>query len=129
MAKITIIGNAGHEAELKFLKGAKGEFALANFSIAETPREFKNGEWVSGETIWWKVSATGELAEACADSIQKGKKYLVEGELKPFEYQTKAGETKSGFEIRAKTVAAVLSNVRKPIATETASSWGDSGWN
>lgn len=125
MAEITVIGNAGKEAELKFLKGAKGDFALASFSIAETLREFKDGQWINGETIWWKVTATGELAEACADLIEKGKKFFVKGDLKPFEYQNKAGETKSGFEIRAKTVAAVLT--AKPKAQ--GAGWSDNPWN
>ena len=38
MAQIEVIGNAGGDAELKFIKGAKGEFAIANFSLAESPR-------------------------------------------------------------------------------------------
>lgn len=107
MAQIEITGNSGSDVELKFIKGAKGEFAVANFSLAETPREYKNGEWVQGETIWWKVSATGELAEACADYVAKGTKLFVRGELKAFEYTTKAGELKSGWEVRAKLVSVV----------------------
>jgi len=113
MATIEITGNAGSDAELKFIKGAKGEFAIANFSLAETPREYKNGEWVQGETVWWKVSATGELAEACADLVIKGKKFFVKGDLKAFEYKTRDGETKSGWEVRAKLVAEVATLKRK----------------
>lgn len=113
MATIEITANAGSDAELKFIKGAKGEFAVANFSVAETPREYKNGEWVSGETVWWKVSATGELAEACADLVVKGKKLFIKGDLKAFEYKTRDGETKAGWEVRAKMVAEVAALKRK----------------
>ena len=107
MAQIEVVGNAGSDAELKFIKGAKGEFAIANISIAESPREYKNGEWVQGETIWWKVSATGELAEWLGDNELKGTKLLVKGDLKQFEYKGRDGNVKQGFEIRAKMIAVV----------------------
>ena len=113
MAQIEVVGNAGGDAELKFIKGAKGEFAIANSSLAESPREYKNGEWVQGETIWWKVSATGELAEWMCDTPLKGIKLVVKGELKQFEYKGRDGNTKQGFEIRAKMIAVVGTLKRK----------------
>lgn len=123
MAQIEITGNAGSDVELKFIKGAKGEFAIANFSLAETPREYKNGEWVQGETIWWKISVTGELAEACTDYVLKGTKVFVRGELKPFEYTTKAGDLKSGWEVRAKLVSIVAHTKKAPVAKKEEESW------
>lgn len=112
MAQIEVVGNAGDEAELKFITGAKGDFAIAKFSIAETPREYKNGAWEQGQTVWWKVSATGELAEWLADTPLKGTKLIVKGELRTYEYQ-KDGETKSGMEIKAKLIGVVGSLKRK----------------
>lgn len=107
MAQIEVIGNGGGDAELKFIKGARGDFAIANLSLAETPRKFKDGEWIEGETVWWKVSATGQLAEWMADTSLKGVKLLVKGELKQFEYTGRDGNAKQGFEIQAKVVAIV----------------------
>ena len=107
MAKIEVVGNAGGDAELKYIKGSKGDFAIANLSLAESPREFKNGEWVTGETVWWKVSATGELAEWLADTPLKGIKLIVQGELKAFEFTGRDGNLKQGFEIRAKMIGVV----------------------
>lgn len=112
MAQIEVVGNAGDEAELKFINGAKGDFAVAKFSIAETPREYKNGAWEQGQTVWWKISATGELAEWLADTPLKGTKLVVKGELRAYEYQ-KDGETKSGFEIKAKLIGVVGTLKRK----------------
>jgi single-strand DNA-binding protein len=125
MAQIEVIGNAGGDAELKFIKGAKGEFAIANISLAESPREYKNGEWVTGETVWWKVSASGELAESLADVPLKGVKLIVKGDLKQFEYTGRDGNVKQGFEVRAKTIAQVISAKRKATPTQTQ---GDDGW-
>lgn len=118
MAQIEVVGNGGGEAELKFIKGSKGDFAVASFSLAESPREFKNGEWVQGETVWWKVSASGELAEWLADTSLKGTKLLVKGDLKSFEYTGRDGAQKSGYEIKAKLVA-LVGTLKRKVAVET----------
>jgi single-strand DNA-binding protein len=113
MAQIEIIGNAGDDAELKFINGSKGDFAISKFSLAETPREYKNGEWHQGQTVWWKVTATGELAEWLADTPIKGIKLIVKGDLKSYEYTGKDGEVKSGFEVKAKVIGVVGTLKRK----------------
>ena len=125
MATIEVVGNAGSDAELKYIKGSKGEFAVGNLSLAESPREFRNGEWITGETIWWKVSASGELAEWMADTSLKGVKLLVKGDLKHFEFTNREGETKSGYEIKAKMIAIVGTLKRK---SEKPKGEADGGW-
>jgi single-strand DNA-binding protein len=119
MAQIEVVGNGGGDAELKFIKGAKGDFAIANLSLAESPREYKNGEWITGETVWWKVSATGDLAEWMADTALKGIKLLVKGDLKAFEFTGRDGNLKQGFEIRAKTVAIMGGGKKKSDKPQT----------
>lgn len=124
MAQIEVIGNVGDDAEIKFIEGAKGDFAVAKFSLAETPREYKNGEWHQGQTIWWKVTVTGELAEWVVDAATKGTKLIVKGDLRHFEYTDREGNTKSGMEIKAKVVAVMGSLKRKQAAhKEEALSW------
>lgn len=123
MAQIEIIGNAGDDAELKFITGSKGDFAVAKFSLAETPREFKNGEWHQGETVWWKVTATGELAEWCADNAIKGAKLLVKGDLRHYEYTDKEGNNKTGMEVKAKIVASMSITKRKETTTKPTESF------
>ena len=39
MARVEVTGNVGTDAEIKFFKGANGEFGVTSFSLAETPRE------------------------------------------------------------------------------------------
>lgn len=127
MATLEVVGNAGGDAELKFIKGAKGDFAVANFSLAETPRSYKDGVWTDGETIWWKVSATGELAEWLGDTALKGLKLLVKGDLKPFEYTGKDGVAKQGFEVRAKMIA-VVGTLKRKSAPAADTKTGDDAW-
>lgn len=123
MAQIEVIGNVGDDAELKFISGAKGDFAIAKFSLAETPREYKNGEWHQGQTIWWKVTVTGELAEWVVETALKGTKLIVKGDLKHFEYTGKDGETKTGMEIKAKVVAVMGTLKRKSSKQEEEITW------
>lgn len=125
MAQIEVTGNAGSDVELKFITGARGDFAVASFSLAETPREKKGEEWVDGETIWWRVSVTGPLAESLADNPLKGTRLFVKGDLKQFNYVGKDGENKQGFDIRAKTVAQIFTQKRKAVVN---SQEGESEW-
>jgi len=123
MATIEVVGNGGGDAELKFIKGSKGDFAVANMSLAETPRTYKDGQWVEGDTIWWKVSATGSLAEWMADTPLKGVKLLVRGDLKQFDYTGRDGVQKQGFEIKANMVAIVGTLKRKSEPKAQDSQW------
>ena len=97
MARVEVKGNVGTDAEIKFIKGANGEFAVTSFSLAETPR---GTEWVDGETVWYRISISGKDAES-ATEIKKGDKVTVIGKLKVSTYQAKDGTTKVGIEIKA----------------------------
>ena len=88
MARVEVTGNVGTDAEIKFFKGANGEFGVTSFSLAETPRERKGTEWVDGETVWYRISVLGKQAET-ATEIKKGDKVLVIGNLKVSTYQDK----------------------------------------
>jgi len=100
MARVEVKGNAGTDAELKFIKGKNGDFAVTTFSLAETPREGNGTEWVDGETVWYRISISGKDAES-ATEIKKGDKVTVIGKLKVSTYQAKDGTTKVGIEIKA----------------------------
>ena len=121
MAQIVIVGNVGKDPELKFIKGAKGDFAVTKFSVAETERVKEGDVFVDGKTQWWNVSCTGKLAETIIDAISKGSKVKVEGDLKFYEYQ-KDGETKSGMEVRASDITLI------PTAKKTQKK-ADDEWN
>lgn len=107
MATITVTGNVGTDPELKFYNGKNNQqFGVCSFSLAYTPRENKNGEWVDGEPIWFRVSVVGRDAEV-ATELAKGDKVLVVGAFKQSTYTTKSGETKTGLEIKADSFAIV----------------------
>lgn len=122
MAHIEVVGNVGKDPELKFINGKNGDFAVAKFPLAETERIKKNDEWVDGDTYWYYINVTGRLAETIVDTINKGTKVLVNGDLKQFEYE-KDGEKKSGLEIRAKTIAIIPSAPKTTKKSEADEAW------
>ena len=77
---IIVVGNLGKEPEMRYTPSGQ---AVTNFSVA-TSRQYTNGAGAQvKETIWFKVSAWGKLAETCAEFLHKGSKILVEGRLQP----------------------------------------------
>ena len=98
MAQITVSGKVGKDPTLKFIESAKGDFAVANFSIADNQRENVKGEWKDGLTVWFNISITGRQAELVADQIT--------------EYDAKDGTKKLGHEIKA-------TKILRPLQAET----------
>lgn len=101
---ITVTGNAGRDAELKFTSGGS---AVLEFSIADTPRRKNDrGDWEdAGETAWYRISIWGPLAQALADArtIPKGATVTVTGSLTVRSYE-KDGQTRQSLDVRAETV-------------------------
>lgn len=77
---IIIVGNLGKDPEMKYTPSGQ---PVTNFSVASN-RSYND---VSGqpvkETIWFRVTAWGKLAETCNQHLQSGSKVLVEGRLTP----------------------------------------------
>lgn len=103
--EIKVKGRVGSDPEIKFV--TQEQLPLATFSLAYTPRNRKGGEWVDGETMWFKVAIFGKKAEAIADSIKKGDEVLVLGSVKQATFQGRDGSEKTALEITASEVALV----------------------
>ena len=58
--EIKVRGRLGNDPELKTV-GADNIPAVV-FSLAHTPRSKKNGQWVDGETNWYRVVRFGVSA-------------------------------------------------------------------
>ncbi len=76
--KLILIGYLGAEPEMRFTPSGQ---SVANFSLA-TNRQYtgKDGETVK-ETIWFRISAWGKLAEICNQHLHKGSQVYIEGRL------------------------------------------------
>ena len=83
---ITIIGNITGDPELRFTPSGA---AVANFTVASTPRQFDrtSNEWKDGETLFMRCSVWRDAAENVAESLQRGTRVLVSGRLKQRSYE------------------------------------------
>ena len=95
---ITIIGNLTADPELRFTPSGA---AVANFTVASTPRQFDrtSNEWKDGETLFMRCSVWRDAAENVAESLQRGTRVLVSGRLKSRSYETKEGEKRTVIEM------------------------------
>ncbi|WP_353713512.1 single-stranded DNA-binding protein [Arthrobacter sp. K5] len=104
---ITVIGNLTSDPELRFTAGGA---AVANFTIASTPRTFDpaSKEWEDGDTLFMRCSIWREAAENAAASLAKGSRVVASGVLKPRTYETKAGEKRTVIELEVEEVGLSL---------------------
>lgn len=95
---ITINGNLTADPELRFTPSGA---AVANFTVASTPRQFDrtSNEWKDGETLFMRCSVWRDAAENVAESLQRGTRVLVTGRLKSRSYETKEGEKRTVIEL------------------------------
>jgi single-strand DNA-binding protein len=95
---ITVIGNVTGDPELRFTPSGA---AVANFTVASTPRAFdrQSNEWKDGETLFMRCSVWRDAAENVAESIQRGTRVIVSGRLKSRSYETKEGEKRTVVEM------------------------------
>jgi single-strand DNA-binding protein len=110
-AIVTVVGNLGSDAE--FRKTPKGT-PVTSFNIANTPRKSVNGEWVNGDTTWFRVFVWNYDAAGTANLLRKGDKVLVTGRLQISKYTTKDGEERQSLEINADSVGLVPKYAPEP---------------
>ncbi|REF29402.1 single-stranded DNA-binding protein [Calidifontibacter indicus] len=95
---ITIIGNLTQDPELRFTPSGA---AVANFTVASTPRQFdrQTNEWKDGETLFMRCSVWRDAAENVAESLTRGSRVIVSGRLKSRSFETKEGEKRTVVEL------------------------------
>ena len=104
---ITVIGNLTSDPELRFTPSGA---AVANFTIASTPRTFdrQSNEWKDSETLFLRASIWREAAENVAESLTKGMRVIVSGRLKSRTYDTKEGEKRTVMELEVDEIGPSL---------------------
>lgn len=105
---IIIVGNLGKDPEMRYTPNGQ---AVTSFSVASN-RQYTNNEGQSiKETIWFRISAWGKLAETCNNYLQKGSRVLVEGRMVPDQgsggpriWNRQDGTPAASYEVSASTV-------------------------
>ncbi|GIG40915.1 single-stranded DNA-binding protein [Cellulomonas phragmiteti] len=104
---ITVIGNLTGDPELRFTPSGA---AVANFTVASTPRTFdrQSNEWKDGDTLFLRCSIWREAAESVAESLTKGTRVIVQGRLVQRSYETREGEKRTVYELQVDEVGPSL---------------------
>lgn len=122
---ITICGRLGADPELTF---ANSGMAVTKMRVVTDRRVKEGDEWKSVDTSWHTVTAFGPCAEGAAEELRKGDLVIVHGTLKQREYETKEGEKRSVWEVKANHIGRDLSRPRKGAAPAAPSSLGSDPW-
>jgi single-strand DNA-binding protein len=102
---VAITGNLTDNPEVTFTPAGA---AVCNFRLAVTPR-VKDGEgWKDGETSFFRITAWRQLAEHVGDSLGKGDRVIVLGQLRARSWETPEGERRSVVEVTAEEVGPSL---------------------
>src|SRR3954452_5857715 len=95
---ITVIGNLTADPDLRFTPSGA---AVANFTVASTPRFFdkQTNEWRDGDALFLRCSIWRQAAENVAESLHRGTRVIVQGRLKQRSYETREGEKRTVVEL------------------------------
>ncbi|NAZ83696.1 single-stranded DNA-binding protein [Kineococcus sp. R8] len=104
---ITLVGNLTNDPELRFTPSGA---AVANFTVASTPRTFdrQSNEWKDGETLFMRCAVWREAAENIAESLTRGTRVVVTGRLQSRTFDTKEGEKRTVIEMQVDEVGPSL---------------------
>jgi single-strand DNA-binding protein len=122
---ITVVGNLTSDPELRYTQNG---LAVANFTIASTPRTFDRqaNEWKDGEALFLRASVWREFAEHVAGTLTKGSRVIAQGRLKQRSYETKEGEKRTSMELEIDEIGPSLRYATASI-TRAQSSRGPGG--
>jgi len=95
---ITVVGNLTADPELRFTPSGA---AVANFTVASTPRTFdrQSGEWKDGEALFLRCNVWRQPAENVAESLTRGMRVMVSGRLRQRSFETREGEKRTVIEL------------------------------
>jgi single-strand DNA-binding protein len=120
---ITVIGNLTDDPELKFTPSGA---AVANFTVASTPRTFdrQTNEWKDGDALFLRCAAWRQLAENVAESLQKGQRVIVTGNLKIRNFERQDGSKGTSVEINVDEIGPSLKFATAKVTKASRSSGG-----
>jgi len=104
---ITVVGNLTGDPELRFTPSGA---AVANFTIASTPRVFDRqaNEFRDGETLFMRCSIWRDAAENVAESLTKGTRVIAQGRLVQRSFETREGEKRTVVELQVDEIGPSL---------------------
>lgn len=104
---ICIVGNVVTDVELRWTPSGA---AVANFRIASNPRVFNKNtnQHEDGDPLFLTCNVWREQGEHLTESIQKGMRVIVSGNLKQRSFETREGEQRTVYEVDVEDVGPSL---------------------
>ena len=123
---ITVVGNLTADPELRFTPSGA---AVANFTVASTPRIFdrQSSEWKDGDALFMRCSIWREAAENVAESLTRGSRVIVQGRLKQRSYETREGEKRTVVELEVDEIGPSLRYATAKVNKASRSGGGGGG--
>jgi single-strand DNA-binding protein len=103
---ITITGNLTRDPELKFLNSGQATVKLG-VAVSRRWQNRQTQEWEE-RTSYFDVVAYGTIAENAANSLTKGTRVVVTGQLEQRSWETEQGEKRYAWELRADEIGPSL---------------------
>jgi single-strand DNA-binding protein len=124
---ITVIGNLTADPELRFTPSGA---AVANFTVASTPRQFdrQTNEWKDGEALFLRCNIWREAAENVAESLTRGSRVIVSGRLKQRSFETREGEKRTVVELEVDEIGPSLRYATAKVNKASRSGAGGGGF-
>jgi len=125
---LTLVGNLTGDPELRFTPSGA---AVANFTVASTPRTFdrQTSEWKDAETLFMRCSIWREAAENVAESLHRGARVVVTGRLVSRSWETPEGEKRTVMEMQADEIGPSLRYATASVTKAQRGSGGGFGGN
>ncbi|QIK84725.1 single-stranded DNA-binding protein [Sanguibacter sp. HDW7] len=123
---ITVVGNLTADPELRFTPSGA---AVANFTVASTPRAFdrQSNEWKDGDALFLRCSVWREAAENVAETLTKGMRVIVQGRLTQRSYETREGEKRTVVELQVDEIGPSLRYASAKVTRAQRSGGGGGG--
>jgi len=123
---ITVVGNLTADPELRYTQNG---LAVANFTIASTPRTFDRqaNEWKDGDALFLRASVWREFAEHVAGSLTKGSRVIAQGRLRQRSYQDREGQQRTSIELEVDEIGPSLRYATAQITRAAGGSGGGGG--
>ena len=101
-----LVGNLVADPDLRWTPAGA---PVASFTIASTPRTFDKqaGQWVDGEALFMRCTVWRSVAENVAESLTKGMRVIVSGELVQRSWE-KDGVKRTSVEMQVEEVGPSL---------------------
>lgn len=118
---ITIVGNLTADPDLKFTQSG---IPAANFTVASTPRTFdkQSNQWVDGDPLFLRCTVWRDHAEHVAESLSKGMRVIVQGNLRAKQWTDKQGNRRTTYQIDVAEIGPSLRYATAQVSKATSGS-------